>query len=551
MATVIIDGKELQIGDDERINVIQAANRLGIKIPHYCWHPGLSVVASCRMCLVEIGHRGPDGTVRMQERLVPACQTLATDGTVVVSNSAKVRAARSLVLELYLMEHPVDCPVCDKAGECLLQDYYFDYGRDQRREEPLPYHSPQQQVGPQVLLFSDRCIMCSRCVRFTREISGQAQLYIVERGSDPQIAVWPGRPLDDPLSMNVVDLCPVGALCSRDFLYKQRVWFLQTQRSICTGCSTGCSIWVDSNRGQIYRLRPRANPQVNTWWICDAGRLSYKAISDAHRLEQPMLRSGARGELAVLDWSEALARLDNELSEFVRRRGGSALAIVLSPALSCEAAYLAAEYAKKLSAQTRLALGPVPVEGTDMRFPQRPGAIELAETKFIVHAEKCANRVGVEEVLRHYEGGAMESERLIELVRAGSVKAVLLAAGYLRNWWPPDWSEPFGRLELFALIDNLRTDAAALAHWLLPCTSWAEQAGSYVNYAGVCQTVDAVLAPPAATRSAGTIFWELSGRSGRYQAASVRRELGAKVQAFAPLAAKTVPEHGVKLDIAH
>jgi len=552
MATVIIDGKELQIGDDERINVIQAANRLGIKIPHYCWHPGLSVVASCRMCLVEVGHRGPDGTVRMQGRLVPACQTPATDGTVVVTNSERVRANRKLVMEMYLLEHPVDCPVCDQAGECLLQDYYFNYGHDQRREPARPFHSRKNSVGPNVVLFTDRCIMCSRCVRFTREVSGSARLYVRERGGSAEIALWPDRPLDDPLSMNVVDLCPVGALCSRDFLYKQRVWFLKTHRAICTGCSTGCSVFVDENRGRIYRLRPRYNPQVNTWWMCDEGRLSYKAVSDGRRLQRPQRRqAGAPAEHEqAADWPELLQRLRDELNEFVARQGASALAVVLSPALTCEAAYLAAEFAKAISPQVRLALGPVPADGTDLRFPRRPDGAEPGETKFILHAEKCPNRLGVEAVLQHYEGGVAEFDRVVELVRAGSVKAVLLAAGYLRDWWQPDWSEPFGQLELFALIDNWRTGAGSLAGYVLPCTSWAEQAGSYVNFAGICQTTDAVLPPPADTRSPGRIFWELAGRAGRYRPAAVRRELAGKVPAFAPLAANTVPAHGVKLEAA-
>jgi len=547
MAVVIIDGKELQLDEAEQLNIIEAAERLGIRIPYYCWHPGLSVVASCRMCLVEIGHRGPDGVVRMQDRLVPACQTPATDGTVVVTNSEKVKANRRHVQELLLLDHPVDCPICDRAGECMLQDYYFEHGHAQRREEPVSYHSRRRHVGANVTLFVDRCISCSRCVRFTREISGGAELHFVERGERAEIDIWPSRPLDNPLSTNVVDLCPVGALCSRDFLYKQRVWFLHSHQAVCVECSAGCSSVIDENRGRIYRIRPRYNPHSNTWWMCDFGRFSYKQLESAERLTEPQVRDGS--QLKPCDWPTAYSQVHERLRQFVDQHGGSALALAISPAVPCEAGFMAAEYIKSVSARVRLALGPVPVEGDDQLFPQLPGGRKPEQPKFVVRAEKVPNRLGIETLLRHYEGQVLEFERLAELIRSNHVRGLVLVAGYLKDAFDAEWLELVEGLELFVLVDNVASKLLGQACCVLPCRSWAEQGGSYVNCTGLMQTMDAILAAPGQTRSVGRIFWELAGREGPYRAGTVRLELASKIPAFAPANVQTMPEHGVQLDV--
>ncbi len=227
MPTVIVDGKEVEIGAGERLNGIQVAQRAGVEVPHYCWHAGLSVVASCRMCLVETGKKdAATGKIQMMPKLVPACQTPATDGTVFVTNSESVQKARAMVEEDLLLRHPVDCSICDKAGECSLQDYHFEYGREERRADVKPFHSRRRDLGDTITLFVDRCVMCTRCVRFTREITGTAELMVANRGAHEEIDVFPGFPLDNKMSGNVSDICPVGALGDLDFLYSQRVWFM-------------------------------------------------------------------------------------------------------------------------------------------------------------------------------------------------------------------------------------------------------------------------------------------------------------------------------------
>ncbi len=235
MAVVYVNNRPVDIGSD-KLNLVQAALRGGVLIPHYCWHPALTVVASCRMCLVEVGERKPDGTVTMQPKVVPACQTSARDGTIVITNSDKARHAQEQTLESLLLNHPLDCPVCDKAGECLLQDYSFEFGRAQSRmidDKNQPPNKPH--IGDQITLFTDRCILCSRCVRFTREISGTAELQVIDRGHHSEIDIFPGEPCNNKLAGNVVDICPVGALCSKDFLYKQRVWYLKSTKRRMSG----------------------------------------------------------------------------------------------------------------------------------------------------------------------------------------------------------------------------------------------------------------------------------------------------------------------------
>src|SRR4051812_37814973 len=322
MPTVYVNETPVEFDASEKLNCIQAAQRVDVEIPSYCWHPALTVVASCRMCLVEIGQKKPDGTIAMQPKLIPGCQTPVTDGMVIVSDSEKVKAAQKATLEYLLLDHPLDCPTCDQAGECFLQDYSFKYGRGYSRlQEPKEQPPDKDYIGDQITLFTDRCIMCSRCVRFTREISGTAELTIINRGNHSQIDIFPGEPCNNKLAGNVVDLCPVGALCSKDFLYKQRVWYIKSQKSVCADCSTGCSIHVDQNKDILYRLRPRENPKAQGHFMCDEGRFGFHYANSDLRLRQPQMRR--EGQQVPVGWSEVIPLLRRELSEAVAKDGAS------------------------------------------------------------------------------------------------------------------------------------------------------------------------------------------------------------------------------------
>ncbi|MFM8174006.1 MAG: 2Fe-2S iron-sulfur cluster-binding protein, partial [Pirellulaceae bacterium] len=232
MATVYINDQPVEVPDDS--NAIQAAQAAGVEIPHYCWHPELTVVASCRMCLVEVGERKEDGQFAMQPKLVPGCQTKVRPNMAIRTATPTVQNAQAQTLEYLLLNHPLDCSICDQAGECYLQDYTYRYGRAKSRlNEPKVQRQDKYHIGQQLALFTDRCVMCTRCVRFTREISGTSELHVISRGSVEEIDVAEGHPCNNKLAGNVVDLCPVGALCSKDFLYKQRVWWLKSQDSVC------------------------------------------------------------------------------------------------------------------------------------------------------------------------------------------------------------------------------------------------------------------------------------------------------------------------------
>ena len=302
MPTVYVNNEPIELGADERLNCIQAAQRVGVEIPHYCWHPALSVVASCRMCLVEIGAEEAGRQVAMQPKLVPGCQTPVKDGTVIVADSEKVKAAQKATLEYLLLDHPLDCPTCDQAGECFLQDYSYKYGRGYSRLQEPKKHQAGQGLHRRAdhavhrSLHHVHAAACGSRARSAARRSCRSSTAATTRRSTS----FPGEPCNNKLAGNVVDLCPVGALCSKDFLYKQRVWWLKTANSVCPNCSTGCSIHVDQNEDRVYRLRPRANPQAQGHFMCDEGRFGWKYMHSDERLTLPEQRSERQSRVARL-----------------------------------------------------------------------------------------------------------------------------------------------------------------------------------------------------------------------------------------------------------
>ena len=531
MATVTINGQEIEIGDGERLNGIQVAARAGHEVPRYCWHPGLSVVASCRMCLVETGRKDPQtGQISMLPKLVPACQTPATDGTVFVTDSDKVKAARAMVEEDLLIRHPIDCPICDKAGECYLQDYHFQHGQSERRADLKPFTSRRRPMGDTVTLFVDRCVMCTRCVRFTREITGSSELMVVNRGAHEEIDVFPGYPLANRMSGNVVDLCPVGALGDTDFLYSQRVWFMQKHAGVCAGCSTGCSITVEENQDHVYRLKPRENPHVNQWWMCDEGRYGYRHVHDENRVIQAMRRDG--DQLLPVDWSTLTGELDGKL-----RQAGD-LAVVLSPHLAVEEAYLLAQYALTIDEQATLVLGPVPCEGEDLTYP----------SGFTIRAEKCPNRRGVEAVISRLAGRLLTFDEFLGGLAARTPGAVWVSGGYKTDWNDAAVAERLANVPLLIVQDAVRTPLFQAAAYQLPGATFAEREGSYVNFADRLQSFAWAVRPPAGVMLEGRLYWRLLKRSGLYDAKQVLAEMAQEIAYFSA-AAGEVPAVGIDLKV--
>ncbi|MBU4271493.1 MAG: (2Fe-2S)-binding protein [Planctomycetes bacterium] len=528
MATIIIDNREIEIPAGRRLNGIEAARLVGVEIPHYCWHPGLSVAGSCRMCLVEVGTRDPKtGEIAMQPKLVPACNTIVADNMVIVTNSEKVARARAMVEEDLLLRHPIDCPICDKAGECLLQDYHFEYGQPERRADIRPFTSRRRDLGD-VTLFVDRCVMCSRCVRFAREISGTCELMITGRGAREEIDVVAGFPLNNKLSGNVVDLCPVGALGDKDFLYRQRVWYLRRHRGVCTGCSTGCSIWIEENQDRVWRIKPRENPFVNKWWICNDGRYDYPHVHDPRRLTQPWGRE--TGITDTRDWIDLPKELNRSLGEAGR------LAAVISPFLTVEEAYLLCKLIRGIDAEAPLVIGPVPEVGEEERFPGG----------FTIRAEKCPNRRGVEAVIAHFARRVATFDELLTELDQDALQGVWVSGGYKHEWIGQATAARFERLKLLVVQDLFPSPLSERATYLLPGAAYPERDGSYVNHADRLQSVRRAIRPPAGVRTEGSVCWELLGRKGLYNARAALDEIAREILYFS-VAADTAPETGIDL----
>jgi NADH-quinone oxidoreductase subunit G len=530
MSTIIIDGRELELPSGKRLNCIQAAKLLGIKIPHYCWHPGLSVVGSCRMCLIEIGSRdAKTGKIIMQPKLVPGCNVIAADGMVLVTNSEKVVQARARVEEGLLLRHPIDCPICDKAGECKLQDYYFKYGQKERRADLIPFTSRRRDLGD-ITLFVDRCILCSRCVRFTAEISGANELMITGRAAYEEIDVVPGFPIHNNLSGNVVDLCPVGTLADKDFLYKQRVWFMRDHKGVCTGCATGCSIWIEENQDHIYRLTPRENPHVNKWWICNEGRYGYAHVHSERRITQPLRRDGDK--YINIDWTGLPAEINKQFREVGR------VGAMLSPFLTVEEAYLLCKFIRSVDENALLSLGPIPVAGEDQHFPKA----------FTVYAEKCPNRRGVEAVLTHFAGKIIDFEELVKSVKQGKIQALWIAGGYKNDWIDETTARRFQILKLLVVQDLFPSPLSRLADYQLPAGAFAEREGSYVNRADRLQTVPWAIRPPLGVRTEGSLYWELLNNPDLYNSRNTLDEISRNIIYFSA-ATDSIPDVGVDLKV--
>ncbi len=550
MASILINGFQHDLPEGESLNAIQAAQLFGHEIPYYCWHPALSVVANCRMCEIEVGSKDPKtGEIRMVPKMVPGCQTPAKDGTVLVTNSDKVRAHQRMVMELLLINHPLDCPVCDQAGQCGLQDYSYEYGQSEHRFVEERIVNPRKDLSDRIQLNQDRCIMCTRCVRFTREITQTGELQVMNRGNHAEINIFPGRPVDNPLAGNVVDLCPVGALLDKDFLHKQRFWFLSKHESICTRCSTGCNIASEENRGHLWRYRARYNPKVNDHWICDEGRYSYKSANDPNLLAGMYVRKSAQGPLESVTLEQAATQA-RESFQRIKNEGG-AIAGVLSPFLTVEEAFSTASYLKSLSPSAVLALGPVPQLGQDESFSPNLKDGRSGDTSFVIprefkiHAEKCPNRLGVEAILRHFQGEVISYDSLSSRVADGTFRAILVTSDAHEPSFDKSDARNLRQAEVLVVIDTHVTPLAQAADVVLAGSTFAEKAGTYVNYQGRLQYSGAALPPRDGSLPDLDLLAILSGKGeGPVSSHRVLAEVASTIPVFSAFADGVVAEFG-------
>ena len=326
MVNVQIDGEWIQVPKGTRM--IEACKIAGKEVPHYCYHPKLTSPGNCRMCLVEMGmpprprpgeepQRDADGhqAIGWMPRPAIACANTVADNMGIRTDSELTRACREGVMELLLINHPLDCPICDQAGECSLQEFSVEHGKGDSRFREEKVHKPKNvDIGPRIRLDDERCIMCSRCIRFTDEIADDPVLGFTDRGSHTALAVAPGRELANNYSLNTVDICPVGALTSNDFRFQMRVWFLKETNSIDVNCGTGCNIVIHTREGKVHRITPRENNDVNSAWMPDSHRLNFHYIDGPDRLTDPLIRDGDNHRIA--NWQESLDLVSSELAEF-------------------------------------------------------------------------------------------------------------------------------------------------------------------------------------------------------------------------------------------
>jgi NADH-quinone oxidoreductase subunit G len=501
LVTVTIDGAPVSV--PKGTTIIEAAKQAGILVPHYCYHPSLPSPAVCRMCLVE---------VEKASKLMPACVTQVAEGQVVHVDSDKAKKAREGVLELLLINHPLDCPICDQAGECELQDYVFQEGRSGTRyAEYAKRYSPVEDYGPDVLYVPNRCILCTRCVRFMEDVAEEPVLNVSERGDRAYIGISLDQRLDHPWAGNVVDLCPVGSLLSKDFLHKARVWELDKTASVCPGCTQGCNISIDTRDEVVVRLRPRPNLEVNRHFICDYGRMNYRWLNRGDRIEAPLVKEGGR-HLAT-DWDTALDRL----GQLVRGISGSAL-ILASGRASTESLGLVRMMLGRLSvrAAVQVPLGEeAPLVGVPNlalrreRAPNLNGAELLGYRSDWAEAVSEVPRAGLIIVL---DAELTESEQVAMAAAPGSVVV-------LGTVWP----------------EGLRN-----AELVLPVTNMAEENGTYVNRDQRIQRYNQAKSQPGMARPAWWVAGEVLAGPGPSSlapatAAEAFELLGERWPAFAGL----------------
>lgn len=482
MPSFKLDGKTIPFEPGDTI--IRAAWRQGIEIPHYCWHPGLSAPANCRMCLVEIAPKpgarpltldvlewdAKAGTYRptQKPKLQPSCYVAAADGMEVLADSSEhVRRARHDVQEFLLLNHPVDCPICDQSGECKLQDYWLEYGQYQKRMRDEPVHKPKGVVfGPTIVYDGERCVMCTRCIRFMAEVAKDPVLDMRERGNLNEITVAPGRQLDGHYTFMTEHVCPVGALTTKDFRFKARVWFLRTAPAVCQGCATGCNAWLDYDPryNRAYRYRPRDNEKVNKFWMCDEGMLTYKTAHDGRVLE-----ASVRG--APTSTGKAL-----EAAKALFAEGATpSIAFVLSATHCLEDNWALLELGGVLVGAKRFYLS---------------GHAEGYEDDILIHRDKNPNTRGVQQLAT----AIAPLQTLIDEIGAGRVTHVIALGGAA-----PIEAAALRRATVVTIASHHGplTDAATV---VLPATSWAEQTGTYVNAKGLRQVSEKALEPQGASK---------------------------------------------------
>jgi NADH-quinone oxidoreductase subunit G len=499
MPKCTIDGKEIEVEDGT--TVIQAAEELGIRIPRFCWHADLPVDGNCRMCLVEI---------EKMAKLQIACNTQVRDGMVVHTSSEKAAEAHRTTLEFLLINHPIDCPVCDQAGECYLQDQYMGHGLyDAKVEVEDKVHKRKVvDLGP-IMLDAERCVLCSRCIRFEKEVTDTNSFAFVNRGDHTEITTFENRPITHQYAGNLADVCPVGALLSHDFRFKMRVWFLKSHESVCPGCSTGCNVYVDERDGEVYRLRPRRNVDVNRSWICDPGRALYKEIGVTSRVSGARVRGAAAWEGVGV--AEALDLVAQKLKE-----AGAASAFLATPQGSNEDLFAFRTLADAAKGKLDFRVG-------DPHLKVRRRIDDVLQ-----RADRNPNTQGCLDLGFDRDG----VDAIVEACRKGAVQVLVLQGPELLR--VVEVVDAIAKVPVVVVMATHEGPELDRAHVVLPAAVWAEADGTFTNHQRRVQRLRGAVPAPgdAAPR------WELAAglleRLGEPLGATSARDLFTRLAASTP-----------------
>ena len=541
---VKVDGRELEVpkltpdwqGKLAPTTMLQACEIARTEVPHYCYHPKLPIAGTCRMCLVVLGTPAlcpdrkpvfnPDGTPKITKSPRPAiaCATPVSPGMEIYTQTPGVKQMREGVLEFLLINHPLDCPICDEAGECKLQEYSVDYGQSASRFVEAKVHKPKVvDLGPRIVLDAERCILCSRCIRFTRDIAGDDALGFSNRGSYSTLTGYPGKPFDNNYTLNTVDICPVGALTSKDFRFQMRVWFLKETRSVCTSCATGCNIVIGSREEKIYRYEPRQNDAVNSTWMCDAGRLNYKWIHRADRLKEVLVR----GQKST--WTAALS----ETADKLKQAPAGSVAIVASARQTNEELWLLSKLKAKL--------------GAISDSVERTGDAD----KLLVSADKNPNTNGARLTGICFSEIGINLPKIADGIAKGTIKTLIVFGEDVTKHGIS--AELLRKLDTLIVCDILPNETTKLAHYVLPGCAHAEKRGSFTNTKGRVQRFLQAVQPPGDARAEWDFLHDLvynvTGRNGFLTIEGLFNEMAKDVPAFNGLTWAGLGDAGVTVKV--
>jgi NADH-quinone oxidoreductase subunit G len=520
-------------------NVVEVTRQQDKFLPHYCYHPKLSISGNCRMCLFEMGTPkmdaerkpvlGADGRpeIGWSPRPQIGCATQVTEGMGIRTESPMAVECRKGVMELLLINHPLDCPICDQAGECKLQEFSSEYGNGYSRFVENKVKKPKNvDLGKNIVLDDERCILCSRCVRFAKEVAKDDVLGFVQRGSYNTLTAHPGKRFDNAYSLNTVDICPVGALTSKDFRFKMRVWFLKETKSISTWDGTGTNIIIGTRENKIYRITPRDNEDVNSCWMPDEARFEFHADQGAERFQQPM--ANVKGTFFPSSWNDLLPRIAQELKKFQ----ASEIAIIGSAKQTNEELFLLKSLATALGVSL-LDIKPRPQESDH----------------FLISGDANPNSQGAELMGVSQKGGRLQS--MAEGILSGQIKALL---SVIED--PVDCGinlTALANLSLYVQIGTLPNKATSQARFVLASAGFGEKRGSMINGKGRLQRLNKALACPGHAQEDWEILRDLKsalgGGNGLHSIEDVFKAMAQAFPEFSGLSLSKIGDLGIQLKV--